>query len=244
MDDIVIMNFSSVYKDEDFYKDRSYKWLNCSDVEGTNCYCNRSAEKEIKNMIASYSPKGVHFIDSGNYHYVSKFWVDKIKKPFILVLFDNHSDMMDDLLSDMLSCGNWLKKVMDDNANLKKVVLFGPKKIPADIDKNKIIQITKNDKCAHEKWTNICKLEKKYPVYISIDKDVIDKKYVKTSWDQGKMEMKDMERIIDKLATKHKIIGIDICGEYNNSMDSISYEALKKNNKANKELLNFIEKEG
>ena len=36
------------------------------------------------------------------------------------------------------------------------------------------------------------------------------------------------------------IIGIDICGEYNNSMDKLSYEAINKNNKVNKELLDFI----
>lgn len=240
MKDIFIMNFSSVYNNEDFYKGKKYKWLNCSKIEGTNCYCTKEAEKEIKKLIEPYSPIGVHFIDSGNYHYVSKFWIDKIKKPFILVLFDNHSDMMEDLLCNMLSCGNWLKKVIENNKYLKKVVLFGPKSIPSDINKDKVILINENDKNNNEKWLKVLELQNKYSTYISVDKDVIDKKYVKTSWSQGNMKVFDVEKIIDKLGAKHNIIGIDICGEYNNSMDKLSYEAINKNNKVNKELLDFI----
>lgn len=34
---------------------------------------------------------GIHFLDSGNYHYVTKLWLDQVKEPFDLLVLDHHT---------------------------------------------------------------------------------------------------------------------------------------------------------
>ena len=50
--------------------------LDCSHLHGTDCYCDAEGAKSIQNIIAPYPAEGIHFIDSGDYHYVTKFWTD------------------------------------------------------------------------------------------------------------------------------------------------------------------------
>ena len=44
-------------------------------------------EKSIEDKIKDLSPEGIHFIDSGNFHYVSEFWIEKIKQSFYFSCF-------------------------------------------------------------------------------------------------------------------------------------------------------------
>ena len=91
---VTVMSFSGVYKEQEFYQSKRIdKRVEAEQVEETNCYCTEEAEEKIKKLIESYSEKGIHFLDSGNYHYVTKFWMEKLTKPFALVLFDQHTDM-------------------------------------------------------------------------------------------------------------------------------------------------------
>lgn len=92
-------------------------------MNGTECYCDEEGASALQRMIADYSPQGIHFIDSGNYHYVTKFWTDKLATPFALLVFDHHPDMQPPLFEHILSCGSWVKDVLDTNANCKKVII-------------------------------------------------------------------------------------------------------------------------
>lgn len=86
---VTVMSFSGVYKEQEFYQSKRIdKRVEAEQVEETNCYCTEEAEEKIKKLIESYPEKGIHFLDSGNYHYVTKFWMEKLTKPFALVLFD------------------------------------------------------------------------------------------------------------------------------------------------------------
>lgn len=49
------------------------------------------------------------------------------------------------------------------------------------------------------------------PVYLSIDKDVLSEKSVRTNWDQGRMEEQHLSQIIGTL--KNRLVGSDITGE-------------------------------
>jgi arginase family enzyme len=51
-------------------------------------------------------------------------------------------------------------------------------------------------------------------IYISIDKDVLGKSEATTNWDQGAMPLSHITTAITALATKYKILGIDVCGDY------------------------------
>ena len=81
-------------------------------LNGTECYCDEEGASALQRMIADYSPQGIHFIDSGNYHYVTKFWTDKLATPFALLVFDHHPDMQPPLFEHILSCGSWVKDVL------------------------------------------------------------------------------------------------------------------------------------
>ena len=124
---VVLMNFTHVYEQEIFANSFYHRWVDCTDLTGTNCFCDATSASTKMKRINSYSPEGIHFIDSGNYHYVSKFWIDKIKEPFSLIVFDHHSDMQTARFNDMISCGCWIKVILDTNPYLRKVYIIGAK---------------------------------------------------------------------------------------------------------------------
>ena len=119
------MDFSGIYEDQQFWRGKEVSRVEARDIPGTNCYCDAEAAKVIRQRMAPYLPEGIHFIDSGNYHYISKFWTDKIKTPFSLVVFDHHPDMQPSLFDNLMSCGCWVKKVLDTNPYLQKVCIVG-----------------------------------------------------------------------------------------------------------------------
>ena len=108
----MVFDFTQCYPKR---KEPGLEWHDCSAIGGSRLYCSRDAGKKIKALIAPAGVSGIHFIDSGDYHYISKIMTDFIKEPFTLVLIDHHTDMQDASLGgDILSCGNWAKKVLQD----------------------------------------------------------------------------------------------------------------------------------
>ena len=97
------MNFSGVYSEEPFALNPRFTHLDCTHLHGTDCYCDKDGQRAIRRIIAPYPAQGIHFIASGDYHYVTKFWTDKISIPFSLVLFDHHTDMQPSQRGGMLS---------------------------------------------------------------------------------------------------------------------------------------------
>ena len=127
----LILDFSHVYCDENIPRNDKIHWIDCSDIYECDLYCSQSAEEEIHRRIDPYGIGGIHFLDSGNYHYVTKIMTDRISEPFSLILFDHHTDMQSPLIDGMNSCGDWARSVLLTNPNLQQLVLIGPKK--ADI---------------------------------------------------------------------------------------------------------------
>ncbi|MCH3970921.1 MAG: arginase family protein [Prevotella sp.] len=213
---IIIMNFSGAYELEPFADHPGFIHLDCSHLNGTDCYCSHEAREQIRQMIAPYSPEGIHFIDNGDYHYITKFWIDKLNQPFSLVIFDHHSDMQPSRIPGLLSCGNWVKDAMDENRGLVKVILIGTPQdtgwnIPVNyqervylLDREEIRRIIAGEK----------PIALKGPVYISIDKDVLSTAFAETNWDQGTLTLQELQQTLFLLLTQTHVIGIDICGEY------------------------------
>lgn len=121
-----ILDFTHVYCDEDMKNNSQFHWIDCSDINGCDLYCSDEAAAEIQKRIMPYGTKGIHFIDSGNFHYITKITTDQIKQPFSLVVFDHHTDMQQPLVNEMMSCGDWAGLVLDQNPNLKQLILIGP----------------------------------------------------------------------------------------------------------------------
>lgn len=241
-DKITIMNFSHVYEQENFYLHENINWIDCTDIKGTDCYCDDTAKKMITDKIKPYSPHSLHFIDSGNYHYVSEFWMNKIKMDFILVVFDHHSDMQKPLFGDILTCGSWIMNALEENKHLKKVVLIGigneQEKTIGSKFRNKLACINSIQLSDEKTWQELSQIKERLPVYISVDKDVLSKKVVDTSWDQGTMKMTELKELLHMILSKQEIIGIDICGENTDIVGQL-YE-IHNNDLVNEKLLKFL----
>ena len=107
-----------------------------------------------------------------------------------------------------------MKKVLDTNPYLQKVCIG---------------------------WNRFSHEHLNEPVYISVDKDVLDIKSAVTNWDQGSLSLTELEKLLSIILKKEEIIGVDICGECSSSLDVFQKNReLSINSKANKELLNLF----
>ena len=190
-------NFSDIYRQEDFLDGTV---LDFTDLEETRCYCSQASADKIRTALEPYGPGGIHWLDSGDYHYVSLLIQEMIREPYSLVLFDHHPDDQAGAFGDnLLSCGNWVSHVH-----------------------------------RLENWR-----EKADAVYISIDKDVLSREYARTDWDQGDMTLGQLFAAIKDISLKHRIIGIDVCGELSLLKGACS-EDVSINSKTNRLIQDFL----
>ena len=239
MGDICILNFNHTYENQDFYKKKDYKIIDLYDLKNVSRYCDEKTLNIIRKKLYNIENYKIKFIDSGNYHYISHLWLEKIVEDFILVVFDHHSDMMRPAFGDILSCGSWLMEEIKSNTFIKKVLIIGLSKeqkeaIPKEY-LDKVICICEEEVAKWSEQDNLLIYLDNLPVYISIDKDVLNKETVNTSWDQGKMSLNRLKLILYKIIKNKDVIGIDICGENQES----KIEFIKNNDMVNSEILNF-----
>lgn len=213
---VVIMNFTGVYAHEVFARNNQFIWLDCRHLSGTRGYCDKEGIRKLKRVIAGYPAEGIHFIDSGNYHYLTKLWTDKLRVPFSLIVFDHHPDMQPPLFKGMLSCGSWVKDMLDWNMLCKKVVIVGAsdkliRTVPEEYGQR--VSFYSEATLAHEKgWHNFSSAYIEGPVYLSIDKDVLNPASAVTDWDQGSFSLQELEELLAIVLRKERVVGIDICG--------------------------------
>ena len=240
-----ILDFTHVYCDEDMKNNSQFHWIDCSDINGCDLYCSDEAAAEIQKRIMPYGTKGIHFIDSGNFHYITKITTDQIKQPFSLVVFDHHTDMQQPLVNEMMSCGDWAGLVLDQNPNLKQLILIGPD--APDISQIDVIRKDRLLTFSAEELKNGTAQRKStdilsgVPFYISIDKDVLSTRFTETNWNQGDMTLDMLEHLLGIILSRETICGIDICGEFQPDLPLPEYmKAEEKNERINHELADFI----
>lgn len=233
---IVIMNFTGVYEKQEFYRDLGAVWLDLRDIQSTNCYCDEDAEAAIRERIRHMGPSGIHFLDSGNYHYVSKIWLDKIEGEFELLVFDHHTDMQMPMFGNLLSCGGWIQDALDANTGLRRVYLAGPPCMEAEADMERVVGIKeeelKEPGCIsrHLKGSGL-------PLYISLDKDILTSSCAVTNWDQGQARLEDVLACIKEAASCRSIIGADVCGEDPENPEQGGIRASQINQITNREII-------
>lgn len=193
--------------------------IDLKEIEGTNCYLDESVYPVVRDIINSNPIKDIHFLGSGNYHYLSYFWLDRITIDFSLLLFDNHPDMQRPAFSDILSCGGWVLKSLEDFIHLKQVYICGASKehILEESPMPKKVSII-ND---------MTEINIDLPLYISIDKDVLSCEYAITDWDQGIMSDDELCNYL-KALKNIEILGVDICGDSKEIKDEQSLKVNKK----------------
>lgn len=246
MESICILNFNNTYENQDFYSGKKYEIVDLSDLKNVSRYCDEQSLDIIRKRINRFSDSKIKFIDSGNYHYVTYLMLEKIHKPFILVLFDHHTDMQPSFFRELMSCGCWVKKVLDENKYIEKVIIIGAKeKQITSIEekyKDRIISFSEEFIKKEYNWEHFSKKYINLPIYISIDKDIINPEEAKTDWDQGNLTLKELKTIYTGICKEHQIIGIDICGDSSYNNNYLFYNNDNKiNNKSNKEILGIVE---
>ena len=242
---VVILNFSGVYNYEQFSQSPYISHIDCTPLMGTDCYCDEDSANKLRQLLAPYPVKALHFIDSGDYHYVTKFWIERIHHPFSLVVFDHHPDMQPPVWPGVLSCGDWIADVLHTNPMLRHVVCVGTsdqliKQLPPAL-RSRVIFYSQDMIDHHQAWPSIAGRVIHEPVYISIDKDVLQRSAAPTDWDNGNMTLQKMEAVLRIIIHHEQIVGIDITGECKANLDL--YEEEKEadvNNKTNSELMNLL----
>ena len=217
----VILDFSGVYEAEDFRPAGSTR-LDLTDLDGTECYCDPQSADRIRRRIAALSgdslqtrqTPGIHWLDGGDYHYASLFWLERIVRPIVLVLIDNHPDDQPGAFGgELLSCGGWVADARRELTLLQKTVWIrdaGQETVLPDL-----------------------------PVYLSIDKDVLSRNFARTNWDQGDMTLDGLFSAIRDISLKHRIIGVDVCGELTLLKGACS-EDVSINSETNRRIQEFL----
>ena len=309
--DTTILNFTGIYEQESFYlSDKSSRFIDLKGISGTNCMCDDAAKEVLMGKMgesaeADKAPDGnvampegcgVHFLDNGNYHYVSALYLSHIKEPFSLVVLDHHPDMQRPMF-DILSCGGWILDVLEKNEYVRDVHIIGADRtliseIPVE-DRKRVRFYDAEDVFVYETGATIgagddsetngnsgagggsvadvdsellshegvrpCKVilpDVGYPVYLSIDKDVIRREEITTNWDQGELTRQQVLDFVEALITETaeraeddsgtgpktiRLLGVDICGECAPDQEGINIEsAVRENDEFNRDILNVL----
>ena len=275
---ITVQDFTGVYAEQAFMQElrtaagtsKNVRWLDCTKIVGTDCYCDDDAIKEINELIDnaecdienrgnSTSAPAIHFFDNGNYHYMSKLWTDRVQEPFTLIVFDHHPDMQPPRFGGILSCGGWVKEVLD-NKFIQNVIIIGVKDELVETVREELSQSGESsilEKVSFIKESElstlsfqsslssfVSRLSSQHSLYISIDKDALSPTYAATNWDQGSLTLDALKNCITTLAAGRKILGIDICGERAHDFEGNEHHTVQEadtlNNSLNRELVEFL----
>ena len=208
------MKMTDAFEYQSFYNNKeNINILDFRNVEGTRCYLDDLAKETLIKGISDYSPNGIHFIDSGNYHYLSLLWLMKLQEDFNLVLFDHHPDNQPPSFGQITSCGGWVLEATETLPHLKNVFTYGVgeeipvEDIPTDL-----------------------------PIYISIDKDALSTEFAITDWDQGDMALNTLYDMLNTLFNNHKVLGVDISGDSGEMAET----GAGINNQTNATLFDFL----
>lgn len=208
--DVLVTDFSGVYEQEGFLSylcdtGTPFHRVDLRGLEGTSCYCSPESEEEIRCRTAPWKSAGIRWIDSGDYHYLTKILAGGEKEPFTLVLIDNHPDDQEPSFGGVLSCGSWVKDLRESSPMLEDVWTLGPehriRNASAAVDRE-----------LEEGIDDLLAALEGKRVYLSVDKDVLCRIDARTDWDQGSYRLSQLKGWLDGLLTLD-VIAVDLCGE-------------------------------
>ena len=214
--------------------------ISMKDVDGRNMYCDDEAYGIIRGRISGLSDpsSGIHLIDTGNYHYMTRIFSSFISEKYDLILIDNHNDMQRAGLGDILSCGSWALDVLEKDGHLGTLTVIGPEKFEEGGDVFAVSVCGRNLSGCVYKGKN--KSTERLPLYISVDKDVMGTSECVTNWDQGDLSLKELAELITKLSEGRGVIGADICGGISASDPGYDTGACEKNMSSDIELIKIL----
>ncbi|MEW9677104.1 arginase family protein [Lentibacillus sp. L22] len=247
---ITILDFDQTYHQQQFLRSEKCDRIELEEMPGTNLFCDQHALSHISQKLKQHRTNPITLLGSGNYHYVSYILLSQIQRPFTLVLFDHHTDMLPSPNESLISCGSWVYDSLMKLPFLKKVILIGVnddwiKQVPSTVAE-KVIAFPEqslhqnNATLIHSIIEEMTTTE----IYISIDKDVLDPIDAVTAWDHGTLRLCRLMEIVDAITQPKEVLGVDICGEYpvtpGNAYKRGTKEAVKKNSDANRFIVKHL----
>ena len=172
------------------------------------------------------------YFGSGDFHHFTLFMLQHLRKPFYLVMFDNHYDVgsfkfkhKPNLDFDM---GSWMYSALWFKF-CKGVLLVGPENDGWILRKMQSIQYLKknfnlnvveeDDPFSLSTYVEyVRQIPDNCDIYITIDKDVLGEGEVETDWGNGSLSINTMLIMLEMLINqfKQRIIGVDVCGDPRN----------------------------
>lgn len=248
---LVLLNFSGVYEKQDFYKKCMERGARCVDlrgIPGTNCYCDQESEEKIKEQLMVSGVKGIHYLDSGNYHYVTKLWMDLIREPFDLLVFDHHTDLQPPFFGDILSCGGWIREALRRNGYLSNLYLAGPPCIGEELWEEetrefpgRILGIREEELKFPDRIREHLESSDR-PLYISLDKDILAPSQCPTNWDQGEAALEEILGCMEAAFSSRPVLAVDVCGEPEAEENGEWGTGQETSGKVNERILHYLEK--
>lgn len=174
-------------------------------------------------------------IGNNDYHYLTYVLLKRIKEPFTLVLFDNHSELCPAPGEELITCGSWLERALA-LPTLQGAVVVGAAAESfagvAPVSAEKVVYVPPDGE-EKEKWrrkpgggrlapftlshpqakTLLLSLIPPGAVYISVDKDVLREEFAVTGWEQGKLRSGQLFELLATLAGYRRVVGADVCGD-------------------------------
>lgn len=226
MKDILVTDFSGTAEAEGFLpwlraSGASVEYRDWKEWEGVCCYCDPESQEKILAHLPEPLPR-LRWTDSGDYHYMSCLLAGNEKEPFHLVLVDNHPDNQEPAFGGILSCGSWVKALRERNPLVRDILTIGPEGCPRGIP---------------EGWLAARKGER---VYVSLDKDVMDRPWARTDWSQGTFSLDQVKEMLREIfGSGMEVVTVDVCGELTEGKGATA-EDFEVNLKTNIELQLFI----
>ncbi|MGG5252392.1 arginase family protein [Neobacillus sp. SM06] len=212
---MTILHFDDTYYEQQRLRKFPHEEIDFEKLQHVNLYCELDSLKILQKKLQKRNEKGITFIGSGNYHYVSFLFLKEITKPFTLVLFDNHPDLgtVAEQEQNLLSCGTWVSYALRELPLLQRVVIIGPTTaMPHQAFDSRVV-IFPFDGSHHYSRKSILSAIHTETVYISIDKDVLNRSEAVTNWDQGIMNSETLLHDLAFILKNKQVEGMDVCGE-------------------------------
>jgi arginase family enzyme len=223
----VILNTDNSVTRQDLNHDFEMEVIDLVDIR-TNLqfYADRRGQRTFIDRVTGRKAGPVlHLFGSGDFHHLTLMVLEQVASPFLLVVFDNHADCSP--LGPKYHCGNWLYHV-SKLPHCGKILHLGATERPGILSralgtrpllkKKKLIQlpgsVLSDPDCVDTFIEALsCHNPDRLPVYVSVDKDVLNEEESPGDWDNGVMSMFPMSAMLDHIIRSYPVAGADITGE-------------------------------
>ena len=236
---VLSVNFTGALEAQGFTRWLAEAGVEClladaSAVEGTCCYCAPEARVRIGELLPPELPR-LRWLDSGDYHYLSCLLAGRETEPFHLLLLDHHPDDQAPAFgAEVLSCGSWVKALAEEQPLLGSVLAIGPEENPEEAP------AAVPEEPAEARLAAWLAQRKGERVYVSLDKDILDRRWARTDWTQGTYSLERVKGLLRQvLESDVEVVAVDICGEVSPGRGATP-EDLRINKETNIDIYTFL----